>query len=55
LDGHAAVRPGASALFESTMAISVWGRRPSAMAWWMARKLEPRPESRMPRRFTYQG
>jgi hypothetical protein len=33
-----------------TMAISTPGRRPSRMERWMARKLDPRPESRMPRR-----
>ena len=41
---------GGSATLERTMAISTSGRRPSRMDSAMARKLEPRPERRIPSR-----
>ena len=47
---RAAPRPAASATFEITTAISTPFRRPARIDSAMARKLEPRPESRMPRR-----
>src|SRR5260370_2137881 len=46
----AAAMPGASSTFESTTAISAPGRRCSLIALAMARKFEPLPERRMPRR-----
>ena len=42
--------PAASATFEITTAISAPFSRPARIDSAMARKLEPRPESRMPRR-----
>ncbi len=47
---RAAARPAASATFEITTAISTPFSRPARIDSAMARKLEPRPESRMPRR-----
>src|ERR1700730_12380691 len=47
---RAEARPGASSLFERTQAISAPERRCSRMAAAMARKLEPLPERRMPKR-----
>src|SRR5262245_36337061 len=46
---RAETRPGASARLPTTSAISA-GTSPADIAAWSARKLEPRPESRMPTR-----
>src|SRR5262245_51330747 len=46
---RARASPGASATLLTTRAIPA-GRSPRATAAWRARKLLPRPESRMPRR-----
>src|ERR1700761_3052949 len=48
---RAEARPGASSRLESTTAISTPGRRCVRIASAMARKFDPRPESRIPRRF----
>ncbi len=47
---RAEARPGASAMLEMTRPISTPGRRPERMDSAIARKLEPRPERRTPRR-----
>src|SRR5262249_24058121 len=44
----AATMPGTYGLFEITTAISAFGIRPAAMESAIARKFDPRPESRRP-------
>src|ERR1700716_240184 len=48
---RAVSRPGASARFEITTAMRALGILPAAMLSAIATKLEPRPDSRMPRFF----